>query len=176
MADWSGVYLRGVRHVPPAAAALGYSAFSACMVAMRFAGDRVRRAIGDGGVLAGAFVAAAGLASVLLVPPGTPWAKIGAMTGEMAGAIAGFGVAGLGVANVVPALFALAGTRGPGAVGVATTLGYAGVLAGPPLFGAVAQATSLEGAIGVSAGFCCLIGGVGVLAGRGSAAGRQPGS
>ena len=163
VADWSGVYLRSARHVPAAAAALGYSAFSACMVAMRFAGDRVRRAIGDGGVLAGAFVAAAGLALVPLMP-------------SDALAIAGFGVAGVGVANVVPALFALAGTRGAGAVGVATTLGYAGVLAGPPLFGAVAQATSLEGALGVSAGFCCLIGCAAGLAARGSVAGRPPGS
>jgi hypothetical protein len=145
IADWSGVYLHAVRHVPLAYAASGYSAFSLCMVAMRFAGDRVRGAIGNARVLMGAFVAAVGIVMVLMAP-------------SRIMAVAGFAVAGLGVSNVVPALFALAGARGGAAVSVVATLGYAGVLTGPPLFGAVAQATSLSTSIGLIALFCCLVG------------------
>ncbi len=158
VADWGGVYLRVVRHVPAAHAALGYSAFSACMVAMRFAGDRVRARLGNAGVLAGAFLAACGIVVVLLAA-------------SLPLAMAGFGLAGLGLANVVPALFALAGGHGADAnasVGVAATLGYAGVLAGPPLFGAAAQATSLPTAIGLIGALCCAIGCAGVLLGRGT--------
>ena len=154
VADWGGVYLRAVRHVPVPLAALGYSAFSLCMVTMRLAGDRVRGRLGNAGVLAGAFLAACGIGLVLAAP-------------SLPVAVLGFGLAGLGVANVVPALFALAGARGGNdanaAVGVTATLGYAGVLAGPPLFGAVAQATSLATAIGLIAVLCCVVGASGLV-------------
>ena len=146
VADWSGVYLRTIRHVPAAGAALGYTAFSVCMVAMRFAGDRLRREAGDAAMLAGALAAALGIALVLAAP-GRAWP------------LAGFGLVGAGVANVVPALFALAGMSAaaspPAAISVVATLGYAGVLAGPPLLGAVAQAASLGTSIGLL-GLLCL--------------------
>ena len=139
VADWGGVFLRTARGVPVSSAALGYSAFSCCMIAMRFAGDALRRRAGDAGVLLGAFAAVPGVALVL-----------GAASPALG--VAGFGLVGLGVANVVPALFALAGARGGdanAAIGVASTLGYAGVLAGPPAFGMVAQVTSLAWAVGL---------------------------
>jgi predicted MFS family arabinose efflux permease len=148
IADWGGIYLRAVRHVPTARAALGYSAFSLCMVAMRFGGDGLRARYGNAAALRGAIMAAGGMAWVLAAPSPSL-------------ALAGFGLAGLGLANVVPALFALAGTRGrdtDASVALAATLGYAGVLAGPPLFGAVAQATSLSAAIGLVGALCCAIG------------------
>ena len=154
VADWGGVYLRVVRHVAVSRAALGYSAFSLCMVAMRLAGDGVRRRLGNAGVLAGAFLAACGIGLVLAAP-------------SLLVGVAGFGLTGIGVANVVPALFALAGTRGGAdpnaAVSVTATLGYAGVLAGPPLFGAVAQATSLPVALGLVAALCCAVGASGIV-------------
>ena len=65
---------------------------------------------------------------------------------------------------MVPALFALAGRQGGdanAAIGVVSTLGYAGVLAGPPAFGAVAQVTSLSWAIGLVGVLGCAIGAAG---------------
>jgi MFS family permease len=55
---------------------------------------------------------------------------------------------GAGVANGIPLAFSAAGrfpglTAGAGIAGVAT-IGYAGFLAGPPLIGLVADATSLR--------------------------------
>jgi len=157
VADWGGVYLHASRGVRQAYAAFGYIGFSLCMVAMRFAGDRVRAVTGDAGALAGGFAAAAGIVCVLAAPSG--WLAIG-----------GFGLVGLGVANAVPALFALAGRHGGAAsgeaVGVVATIGYAGVLAGPPVLGAVAQATSLPVAIGVIGVMCALLGVASVWVGR----------
>lgn len=63
-------------------------------------------------------------------------------------ALAGFLLIGLGASNIVPVLFRLAGaqTRMPPAlaIGAITTLGYAGILAGPAGIGVVAQAVGLR--------------------------------
>ena len=54
----------------------------------------------------------------------------------------------MGCANIVPVMFSLAGeqTRMPErlAIPAVTTMGYAGVLAGPALIGFVAQGASLS--------------------------------
>ncbi len=168
--DWGAVYLRDTRHVPLASAALGFSAFSMAMMATRFIGDRLRVRLGDAGVLQASLLAAAGFA-VVLAAPGLPLA------------LCGFALAGAGVANVVPVLFSLAGTQGAGtqgdralrestppgqpamarnrtgdAVGIASTLGYAGVLGGPPLFGLLAQATSVGSALAAAGLLCAAVG------------------
>ncbi len=168
--DWGAVYLREVRHVPVALAASGFSAFSVTMMAMRFGGDRVRARLGDGWVLRASLAATAGFA--LLLWPGPLWRSL-----------LGFALAGAGVANVVPVLFALAGTQGAGrraagaahgrasdaarridearatgdAVGVASILGYAGVLGGPPMFGLIAQASSVGTALGTAGALCAAV-------------------
>ena len=76
-------------------------------------------------------------------------------------ALLGFALAGAGLANVVPVLFRVAGQHGgarpEAAVGVAATLGYGGVLAGPPVFGAVASLVGVAGALWLSAGLCGLM-------------------
>ncbi len=100
--DWGGVFLREARHVPVALAAAGFSAFSVTMMAMRFGGDRVRARLGDRWVLRASLGASAGFA--LLLWPGPLWLSL-----------LGFALAGAGVANVVPVLFALAGAQGDGA-------------------------------------------------------------
>ena len=166
--DWGGVYLREVRHLPVASAAAGFSAFSITMMVLRFGGDRVRARLGAGWVLRGSLVATAGFA--LLLWAGPVWLSL-----------AGFALAGAGVANVVPVLFSLAGNQGgaeadPGgpaggaagaegatartaaAVGVASILGYAGVLGGPPMFGLIAQASSVGAALGVAGLLCATVG------------------
>ena len=149
MADWSAVYLHGTLGASLAAAATGFAAFSLAMAAGRFAGDALVARFGARRVLRGSSaVAALGLGGALLI-------------GHPVAGVVGCGLVGLGIANVVPVLFGAA-TRAPGAdpghalAAVATT-GYLGFLAGPPLVGATAQATSLPVALGLVSAACALI-------------------
>jgi len=88
-------------------------------------------------VATSAAIAALGIAMAVSLP-------------SIAGAIGAFAVAGLGLGNVAPLLFAGGGRLEPTAPGrgiaAVTTLGYAGFLAGPPLIGFVAEMTSLAAA------------------------------
>ena len=72
----------------------------------------------------------------------------GLALGKSAGAIAGFGAFGLGLAGVLPTLFRAGGSQpgvstGPG-LAVVSSLGYFGLLVGPPIIGGLAQVTSLR--------------------------------
>lgn len=127
MADWSAVYLHDSLKASPALAAAGFAAFSLAMTAGRLAGDRVVGRLGAVQALrASGGLAAAGLAAGLLVSGPTA-------------AIAGFGLLGAGIANVIPVLFSSAGNAaGSGAasaLAAVATPGYLGFLAGPPLTG-----------------------------------------
>jgi predicted MFS family arabinose efflux permease len=136
MYDWSVLYLRQEVHAPPATASLAYAAFSAAMAAGRFGGDWVRAHVDAVNLLRGSgALAACGMALALAVP-------------SPAAALTGFALAGLGFSNVVPVLFSAAGNvpgiapaRGIAAV---SSVGYAGMMAGPPLIGFIAQDTSLR--------------------------------
>lgn len=138
MADWSAVYLATVAQALPATAAAGYAAFSAAMIVGRVVGDRVIQALGRAQVVrAGGALAAAGLALAAALPLPLPVAT-------------GFALVGLGLSNVVPAVFSAAGRLGgsPAAgIAMAATAGYAGFLAGPPLVGATASAAGLRAGI-----------------------------
>ncbi|MFG2297898.1 MFS transporter [Streptomyces sp. NPDC048603] len=132
--DWSAVYLRDVLDADAGLAAASTTAFALTMAVARLAGDRVVdrfgavRTVRAGGALAGA----GGLLVVLVRHP--------------AGALAGFGLLGLGIAVVVPLAFAAAGRSGPAPAqaiaGVATITYTAGLIA-PSAIGAVADASSL---------------------------------
>ncbi len=102
------------------------------MTAGRFGGDRfVQRVGGRNALVAGAIASAGGLALVAFAP-------------GAGAALAGFALVGLGSANVVPVLFTAAGrqTAMPESLAVPamTTIGYAGLLAGPAGIGAIARA------------------------------------
>ncbi len=134
MVDWDGVYLVSLG-VGDAAAPLGYAAFAATMIAGRLLGDRVVARTGRlPAVVGGAALAAAGLGLAAAWPAFLP-------------AAAGFALVGAGLSNVVPALFsessahATSPARGIAAV---ATAGYTGLLAGPPLVGAVAALSDLR--------------------------------
>lgn len=138
MLDWSALLMTTVREVPVARASAGYIAFSIAMTAGRFGGDRLVQRFGGRHVLvAGALCSAAGLAIVVMLPS---WPA----------SLAGFALVGLGASNVVPVLFTSAGrqTAMPQSLAVPamTTMGYAGLLAGPALIGFIAHATSLVAA------------------------------
>lgn len=69
-------------------------------------------------------------------------------------AIAAFAIAGIGLGNIAPVLFAGGGRLEPDAPGrgiaAVTTLGYTGFLAGPPLIGFTAELTGLPVALGLT--------------------------
>ena len=85
-------------------------------------------------------------------------------------ALVGCALVGLGCANIVPVMFTLAGaqTRMPASLAIpaVTTLGYAGVLAGPAFIGFAAQATSLRAALLMVATVVVLAGVAGSRLGR----------
>jgi hypothetical protein len=76
-------------------------------------------------------------------------------------AIIGFGLVGLGIANVIPIVFSAAGRLGGVPAGIAlaavATTGYGGYLTGPPLIGLAAEVTSLPVALGIVSAACALI-------------------
>ncbi len=135
MLDWSAVILTSLHGMSPAHAGLGYAVFSVVMAAGRLSGDRVVQALGGRTILAvGGLCAASGLAAAVLVPS---WIA----------ALLGFGLVGLGAANIVPVLFSVLGRQRimpPNlAVASVTTIGFSGILAGPAIIGLIAGATSL---------------------------------
>jgi len=140
VADWSAVYLRTALTARAGAAALGYSSFALTMAACRLVGDRSVRRLGSRAVVTfGGLSAAAGFALVLGLP-------------SVLTACLGFALVGLGLANIVPVVFSAAGrsTRVP-AVGIsmAATVGYVGLLVGPPLIGFGASLVGLRLALGL---------------------------
>ena len=140
--DWSGTYLAR-SGVAVGATAVGYAAFSLLMITGRLVGDGIVGAAGARATIGlGALIAAAGLA-------------ISAAWPGLAGGVIGFGLVGAGLANVVPVLFSVAGRVGSSpAVGVASaaTAGYAGLLIGPVVIGAIASAVGLRSTIVMLAG------------------------
>ncbi|CAM0123364.1 Uncharacterized MFS-type transporter YPO1221/y2967/YP_0917 [Stenotrophomonas maltophilia] len=135
MLDWSAVFLAEVRQVPRDQAGAGFALFTLAMTAMRLFGDGIVERLGRTRTLVfGGITSAAGFTLATLVP-------------SFPVALAGYVLVGLGCANIVPALFSMAGQQRvmPESIAITavTTLGYAGILAGPAAIGAVAHATSL---------------------------------
>lgn len=163
MSDWSAVYLRRALDTSPATASTGYAAFSTTMAVGRLAGDRGAAILGrDRLVRWGSALAAGGLGGALLLH--RPWA-----------AVAGFAAMGIGLANVIPILFAAAGRlgdaspgRGSAGSGIAsvTSTGYLGLLSGPPLIGWVSEWTGLPTGMAVVAGAVGLVALLSVPVGR----------
>ena len=143
--DWSAILLTATDGLAAARGGFGYASFAVAMTVGRLTGDLLVRRWGAVRVLvAGGSCAAAGFFLTVLTPlPGV--------------ALAGFLMIGTGAANIVPILFTAAGRQTdmpPGiAISAITTVGYAGVLAGPALIGLIAHAAGLPlafGALGVA--------------------------
>jgi MFS family permease len=131
--DWGALYLRQELGADVSQSGLAFAAFSATMAAMRFAGDALRGWLGAVMTLRiSAIFAGVGLA-------------IAAQAATPQLAIAGFAIAGIGVANLVPIAFSAAGNLpgyAPGvAISVATFMGYSGILFAPSLIGFIAEHT-----------------------------------
>ena len=140
MYNWSVLYVNQELRAPQELAALAYVAFAGATAAMRFAGDSVRAKVSERAMLlAGPALAAIAMLLVLLIAK--PWA-----------AMAGFALVGVGLATIVPILYNAA-TRVPGvsraaAIASVSSIGYLGFMAGPPIIGGIAHATTLTMAMG----------------------------
>ena len=136
MNSWSALYLNKHLHTSEQFAALGYAAFSLAMLTGRFQGDWLVRLWGPAKLIRrGGIVAAVGLGVATGVD--SPWSMV-----------AGYIAVGIGLSVVFPLVFSAAGNhptlpRGQAVAGTAT-VGYSGFLAGPPVLGWLAEATSMR--------------------------------
>lgn len=161
MYDWSALYVHESLRSDAATGALGFAAFNAAMALGRLFGDRVRERLAPPVLLrASGLFAALGMTFALVVA--TPGA-----------AMAGFALVGLGLANVVPVLYAAAGqtTGVTAARGVAavSSIGYVGFMIGPALIGAIARWQGVPTALWVVVGFALLMAAAARRVMRGSA-------
>lgn len=140
MADWSANYLKRVMNATDARAALGLTAFASMMTIGRLLGDRAREKFGDKYLIRYcAVLSILGMAIIL--------SKFHVIL-----VMFGFGVVGLGLSIIVPIVYSLAGNLkniAPGVgIAMATTIGYAGFMIGPPTIGFLADAFTLQIALG----------------------------
>jgi MFS family permease len=135
MIDWSALYLTLIARAPEDVAAGGYGLFAGAMLAGRLVGDAAVRAIGRPRVIV--FGAALSTIGVLIT---VAWPTPSAI-------LAGYALMGIGLSNMVPAVFSQSAAQASSpAIGIAmaATVGYAGLLLGPVLIGAVAGLASLR--------------------------------
>ncbi len=133
IADWGALHLRQDLGTSVGLAATGYAAFAVAEACGRLAGTGLLGWLGQTRVLAAGGIAAfAGMLATALAP-------------DLAVALAGFALTGLGVANMFPAAMSQAGrAAGPRGVAAASTFGYGGFLIGPPTIGLLASAAGLR--------------------------------
>ena len=136
VSDWGALHLREDLGAASGLAAAGYAAFALAEACGRLAGSTLLARLGQTRVLVyGGLATFAGMIAAALAP-------------VLPLALAGFALAGLGVANAFPTAMARVGLlAGPHGVAAASTLGYAGFLLGPPAIGFLASAVSLPAAL-----------------------------
>ncbi|WP_435615956.1 MFS transporter [Streptomyces coelicoflavus] len=136
MADWGALHLKQDLDASPGLAAAGYSCFALAMTVGRLTGTTLLERLGRTvTVVAGGSTAVAGMLLGSLAP--SVWA-----------ALFGFAITGLGLANIFPVAVERAGALGgPSGVATASTLGYGGMLLGPPAIGFMADWFSLPAAL-----------------------------
>lgn len=136
MADWGALHLQQDLAASAGTAAAGYACFALAMTIGRLTGTTLLARLGRARtVVAGGTVAVAGMLLGALAP--SVWA-----------ALAGFAVTGLGLANLFPVAVDQAGAlAGASGVALASTLGYGGMLLGPPAIGFMADWFSLPTAL-----------------------------
>jgi MFS family permease len=120
-------------------AALTLAAFSVAMAVSRLVGDRMTELLGAGRLVTlGAGLGALGLGAALALHMAVP-------------TIFGFTLMGLGLGAIVPIALRAGGSQ-PGisagfGIAAVSTMGYAGLLSGPPIIGTVAGLVGLRAAL-----------------------------
>lgn len=128
MADWSALHLSDDLGASAGVAAAAYTLFALAMTAGRLSGTALQERLGQTrALISGGVVAALGM-------------LLGALAPAVWLALLGFAVAGVGLANIFPVAIGRAGAlAGPSGVAAASTLGYGGMLIGPPAIGFLAD-------------------------------------
>ncbi|MBM7439716.1 MFS transporter [Streptomyces sp. HB132] len=136
LAEWGALHLSQDLRAAPGLAAAGYALFALMMGIGRLTGTTLLERFGQTRTLvAGGITAGVGMLFGALAP--AVWLTL-----------LGFAVAGLGLANIFPVAVGRAGAlAGPGGVAAASTLGYGGMLLGPPVIGFLADWFSLPSAL-----------------------------
>lgn len=134
--SWAAIYLAGSLDATAFVAGLGFIALQGLQFVGRIGGDRLVDRFGQRAVArTGGLVVLLGMSSALAVP-------------TIAGSIVGFGLAGLGVATLIPATMhaadGLPGFRPGTGLTILSWLLRVGFLLSPPVVGAVADASSLR--------------------------------
>ncbi len=129
--DWSGVLLTEDKGIPLGSAGLGYTFFSAAALLLRLAGDVLIEHLGEKTVLS---------ASILIAALAFAGISISSDFFLLLGA---FALLGAGTANIIPILYSLLPRQKSmplsTAVTALTSMGYAGILAGPSFLGFTAH-------------------------------------
>ena len=146
--DWSSIFIRRETDAAIGLAPAGLAAFNLAMGFGRLSADRLAERLGSATLgRLGALVGAVGLGTALALS--TP-----------AGAVAGFAVMGLGLASIFPLALRAAGydadMAGP-AVAAVSSVGYAGLLTGPPAIGLLAEVVGLAGALACVCGLLLVV-------------------
>ncbi|MEM7240872.1 MAG: MFS transporter [Pseudomonadota bacterium] len=145
MFDWGALFILDRIDVGTAKAALGLTVFSVTMVIVRLLSSQIVSTLGQ----ARAVVISGGLALAGLLLALNTW--------NIWIIYFGFGIMGLGYALIFPLAFSRAGndaTLAPGqAMAQVATLGYGGMLLGPPLIGFLTE----RGGFNLSFGFIALL-------------------
>jgi MFS family permease len=142
VADWGAIMLQSRFILEASTAAMAFGFYQSGMAISRFSGDMLRQKFGAVPmVLWSALLTAVGTAAALVVP-------------SVPLSLLAFTIAGIGIGNVAPVLFAGGGRLEPDAPGrgiaAVTSMGYSGFLAGPPLIGIVAEFTNLQWGLGLT--------------------------
>jgi MFS family permease len=140
--SYSAKYLKDDLNASGTVAPLAYVAYQVCMMLSRTGADFVVRAYGAARVVAvGSAIGGLGLLTAAIAP-------------GPAVAIAGFAVAGLGLAVVVPTSFSAAGRLDPTGLGIAVArvnvFNYVGFVLGAVVAGAVASNLWIAYAVGAA--------------------------
>ena len=133
---WSAIYLAGSLEASAFMAGAGFVALQGMQFVGRILGDRMVDRFGQRGVArTGGFVVLLGMGCALMFP-------------TVIGSVIGFGLAGFGVATLIPAAMhaadELPGFRPGAGLTIVSWLLRLGFLFAPPLVGAIADASSLR--------------------------------
>ena len=127
VADWAAILFQQRFAIDASIAAMAFGFYQTGMAVSRFAGDWLRQKFGAVQmVFVSAVMTAAGTGAAIVLP-------------SLTLALIAFAIAGIGIGNAAPVLFAGGGRLEPDAPGrgiaAVTSMGYSGFLAGPPLIG-----------------------------------------
>lgn len=136
MFDWSGVYFKDIVKAPGSLVILGYTSFMITMASGRFLSDYLVTRHGYKKVLfCSGILISTGLYLAVIFPYILP-------------CVLAFMLVGIGVSNVVPIVYSIAGKNNKVAPSIALTMvssvSFLGFLIGPPIIGYIAELTNLK--------------------------------